>query len=145
MKAAVSVSEMAKLVGMSRARFYDLVQQGVFLYPVYSLANRRPFYTAEMQQENLTARRTGIGCDGRFVVFYERTPAGRPSSPAPRRTPRQDRGGLVEALKGLGLSNVTASQVEEAVATTFPSGTGGVEEAVVLRTVYRHLRQRGGA
>ena len=104
--------------------------------------NRRPFYTLEMQQENLTAKKSGIGCNGRFVIFYERHPAAS-TAPAPRRQAKKDRGGLVEALKGLGLSNVTAAQVEQAVAVTFPNGTEGMDEMVVLTTLNRHLRRQG--
>jgi hypothetical protein len=147
LKAAVSVSEMAKMVKLSRARFYDLVERGVFLYPVYSLANKRPFYTAEMQQENLDARQTCIGCNDEYIIFYDRWPNG----PAPKRQPsvsapvRQDHGQLIAGLKSLGLTSVTNAQVEEAVATNYPNGTTGVDESMVLRTIYRHFRRLGTA
>lgn len=130
------------MLSLSRARFYDLVERGVFLSPVYSLANRRPLYTADMQQANLTARQTGVGCNGEFVIFYERLP-NTPAAPARRRPARPDHGGLVESLKSLGLAGVTAAQVDEAVAVLFPGGTTGVDEDTVLRTIYRHLRHRG--
>ena len=143
LKAAVSVSEMARMVSLSRARFYDLVQRGVFVSPIYSLANRRPFFTSDMQAENLMARQTGVGCNGEYVLFYERQPSSA-SSPAPSRRPvRQDQSDLIERLKALGLPNVTTGQAEEALATNFPNGTTGVDEMTVLRTVYRHLRRLG--
>ena len=145
LKAAISVSEMARMVNLSRARFYDLVRTGVFLAPVYSLSNRRPFFTAEMQENNVVARQTGIGVNGEYILFYERQSA-MPSSPsAPRRPARQERHDLIEALKNLGLSNVTASQIDEAMAVTFPNGTAGADEVTVVRSIYRHLRRLGVA
>jgi hypothetical protein len=146
LKAAVSVSGMAKLVGLSRARFYDLIQAGIFVAPVYSLANRRPFYTQEMQEENLLARQTGIGVNGQYTLFYERQASPPASSiSAPRRPVRQDHGGIIESLKSLGLPNVTLLQVDEAMATNYPNGTAGVDEMMVVRTIYRHLRRLGVA
>jgi hypothetical protein len=136
---------MAKMVSLSRARFYDLVRRGVFLQPVYSLATRRPCYIAEMQQQNLDARQSGIGCNGEYVLFYERpqTPRRVPSI-APRLGPqREEHAGLIDGLRSLGLENVTKAQVDEALATSFPNGTGGLDEAVILRTVYRHFRRLG--
>jgi hypothetical protein len=47
-KAAVIVSEMARMVGLSRARFYQLRKAGVFPLPVYDVATRRPVYTEEL-------------------------------------------------------------------------------------------------
>lgn len=138
-KAAVSVSEMATMCSLSRARFYDLIERGVFLQPVYSLATRRPFYTSEMQEQNLTARQAGIGCNGEFVLFYERR-QGDAAKPASRTAAAAGRpAGLMEALRSLGLS-VTTAQVEEAVRSCFPNGTGDVPEADVLRAVNRRLR-----
>jgi hypothetical protein len=47
-KTVVSVSEMAAMVGLSRARFYQL-QGTAFPIPVYDVATRRPVYTEDMQ------------------------------------------------------------------------------------------------
>ncbi|MGE5612427.1 MAG: helix-turn-helix transcriptional regulator [Bacillota bacterium] len=145
LKAAVSVSQMARMVGLSRARFYDLVRSGTFLAPVYSLANRRPMYTAQMQEENLLVRQTGIGVNNQYVLFYERQPAAPSPTPTQRRPIRQERSGLMESLRNLGLGNITPAQVDEALASNYPNGTAGVDEVTVVRTVYRHLRRLGAA
>ena len=47
-KEAVSITEMARMVGLSRARFYELVAQGVFVPPVHSISNKRPYYNPEL-------------------------------------------------------------------------------------------------
>lgn len=146
LKAAVSVTTMARMVGLSRSRFYDYVRRNVFPQPVYSLATRRPFYTTEMQQDILAARQTGIGCNGEYVIFYEKQPKSEDAQPAARRPSlREPVAELVEGLKSLGLTAVTLAQVGQAVAATFPNGVVGIDEAVVLRTLYRHLRRLNGA
>ena len=140
-KAAVSVTGMAKAIGLSRSRFYDYVRRGVFPWPIYSVATRRPFYTGEMQEDILEARQSGIGCNGEYVLFYER----RPVTPAPATAPkRTSHSGLIEGLKSLGMTNVTTAQVEAALTSAFPGGVAGQDETSVLRAVYRQLRRAIG-
>ena len=71
-KAAVTVSEMARMVGLSRARFYQLVEAGVFPTPVYCVSTRRPMYVEELQEVCLTVRRRNCGVNGKPVLFYAR-------------------------------------------------------------------------
>jgi hypothetical protein len=52
-KAVVSVAEMARMVGMSRARFYQLLNEGVFPPPLYRIETRRPFFNQQMQETDL--------------------------------------------------------------------------------------------
>ncbi len=49
-KAAVTVAEMARMVGLSRARFYQLQDAGIFPLPLYDVSTRRPFYDEEAQK-----------------------------------------------------------------------------------------------
>lgn len=141
LRAAVSVTSMARAIGLSRSRFYDYIKRGVFPQPLYSTATRRPFYNVEQQQEVIAARQTGIGSNGEYVLFYERQAAVKP--PEGRAAARGPHADLVEGLKALGLT-VTPQKVAEAVATSFPGGIENVDEAVVLRTVYRLLRRSSG-
>jgi len=87
-KAIVSVAEMARMVGLSRARFYQLIRAGTFPQPLYDLRTRRPNYPEELQRVVIEARRRNCGVDGRPVLFYARGP--RPAAPAklPRTTKR---------------------------------------------------------
>ncbi len=41
-KAAVTISEMARMCSLSRARFYQLIGSA-FPFPVYSVSTHRPF------------------------------------------------------------------------------------------------------
>jgi hypothetical protein len=144
-KAVVSVSEMARMVGLSRARFYQLQRAGVFPLPVYDVATRRPAYTEGLQQACLEVRRRNCGVNGKPVLFYARrvpvVPApARPRKGAPK-PPRNEHADLTDALRGLGLASVTAAQAGTAVREVFPHGAAGVDPAEVVRAVFLHLRR----
>lgn len=147
LRAAVSVVQMARALGMSRASFYAHVRKGTFLAPIYSLSTRRPVYTAEMQARNLEVRATQVGVNGEFVLFYERASRSevvRPTrQPSSRRSERQpDRAAELRGrLEGLGLNGLGDAQVRDALDACFPHGTAEVAEADILRVVYRHLRR----
>lgn len=146
-----SVSQMARLVGLSRAQFHYHVRNGAFLPPVYCVASRRPFYTQAMQLRNIRVREEQVGIDGRYVLFYEQRQSPNEVRSALRnntgaaRTSRVRHEGLIEGLRGLGLSNVTGDLVAAAVRECFPNGTADVEHGELLRAVYRHLRRSGVA
>ena len=142
LKAAVSVSEMARLVGLSRASFYSYMNRGVFSKPIYSTSTRRPFFTEELQRQNIQVRQTQKGINGEYVLFYERRqptnvrPAGR------RRTTARSNGNhahLVSQLQMLGVESSPA-QVDQAIADCFPDGTENADDDEVLRSLNRHLR-----
>ena len=48
-KAIVTVSEMARMCGLSRARFYQLQKAGIFPPPERNAETDRPFYSEELQ------------------------------------------------------------------------------------------------
>lgn len=144
LRTAVTVSEMARMVRLSRARFYELVRAGVFPAPLYEKG--RPVYTEELQAVCLEVRRRNRGVNGEPVLFYARraaapaTPKKRPiTAPAPM---SKDIGGLLEGLNALGLTTATAAQVEEVTKQLYPDGTVGLDRAEVLRTVFLELRRR---
>lgn len=142
-RAAVSISAMARTVGLSRSRFYDHVRCGVFPQPVYCLVTRRPMFLAEMQEDIMQVRQSGIGVNGQYVLFYDRRPSESPVTKA-RKPARPNVGTeLLEGLRSLGLATVTSAQVEAAVSSTYPDGTGETDRAIVLRTIFRHLRRLG--
>ena len=63
-KTVVSVAEMARMVGLSRQRLYQLMGC-TFPWPLYHVGTKRPFYTEELQQVCLEVRRRNCGIDGR--------------------------------------------------------------------------------
>lgn len=151
LRAAVSVSQMAAMVGLSRARFYELVERGVFLPPVYCLATKRPLYLRVMQQRNLEVRREQVGVNGAYVLFYqprERSAShsrGTRSAPRPRHPHHELARRLLPQLQSLGLGGVSADAVAHAIGDCFPEGTSSTAEPEVLRAVYRRLRRQQDA
>ena len=137
---AVSVSSHCKQLQMSRSQYYWHVKKGTFHGPLYLVSNKRPYLTAEMVEDNLKARETGISVTGEYVIFYERQQSINKSS---IKKAKGNHSSLMEGLRNLGLTSLTTDQIELALAVSFPSGTDGQDEANVLRTVYRHLKRSG--
>lgn len=145
-KAVVTVSEMARMCGLSRSRFYQLVEAGVFPQPVYCLANRRPVYVEELQQVCLEVRRRNCGVNGQPVLFYARghrlTQQAKPTRPAKPKPPKASgHADLIDGLAGLGLPT-TAAEVEGALKALYPSGVNGSDQGEVLRAVFLHLKRQ---
>jgi hypothetical protein len=131
-KAVVTVAEMARMVGLSRARFYQLQRAGVFPLPVYSVSTRRPIYVEELQNVCLEVRRRNCGINGKPVLFYARRNGSVPAASKTRQSlgsPRKD-GPHAEVLAGvrsLGLTSATVNQVAAAVKELFPEGISAVD------------------
>ena len=144
-KAIVSVAEMARMCGLSRARFYQLVKEGVFPPPLYRIDNRRPYYVEAMQEVCLEVRRRNCGINGRPVMFYARR-FGPTTTPKRKRTPAAKMSGryndLVHGLKALGLASVSTEHVETAVKELFPDGIQKLDSGEMMRTVFLHLRRQ---
>jgi hypothetical protein len=136
-KTAVSVAEMTRMLGLSRARFYQLIGTA-FPYPVYEVSTRRPYYDQEAQELCLEVRRRNCGIDGKPILFYAR----RTPTTVPRKRPPSVQHlnvELLEGLRALGLV-VTSAQVEAAIKELFPRGTP--EPGEVLRSVFVHLQKK---
>ena len=147
-RAAVTVTEMAALCQLSRSRFYTLMQAGAFPPPVQHESTKRPYYLRELIEICLEVRRTGVGVDGRMVLFNRR----RAERAAPRATKRkpatmpQDSpyADLIAGLKALGMSDVTEGQVGPVVQQLFPNGIAGVDLGEAIRQVFLALKRQGG-
>ena len=144
-KAAITVSKMCSLLGMSRSQFYWHVKKGTFHAPL-RLTNGRPYFNASQVEDNKKARELGIGVNGEYVLFYERDPDAKPATKkAPKAEPKLDLTDLMDGLSALGLSGLTTPTVADAVEACFPNGTASEDENDILRTVFRHLKRLGSA
>jgi hypothetical protein len=148
-KQAVSVAEMARMVGLSRARFYQLVVGGTFPSPVYDVKSRRPYYTEELQAICLDVRRRNFGIDQKPILFYTRrmviaptVPKRAVKKPAPANDQHDD---LIDGLRALGLMTVTGIQVAAAAKELYPNGVDGIDEGEVLRAVFLAIKCRDSA
>ena len=99
-KSICSVTELARKLGLSRARFYQLQRSGVFPAPVYCLYTKRPFYPMDLQEKCLEIRKTGIGHNGRPIIFYSKRNG---AATKPNSCSEQKYRELSDALKQMGL------------------------------------------
>lgn len=148
-KTVVTVSEMARMVGLSRSRFYQLVEAGVFPQPVYSVANRRPIYLEDSQKVCLMVKQRNCGVNGQPVLFYARghpLPAQtRPTRTAkPKPTKTSNHADLIDGLAALGLTTA-AAEVEGAIRSLYPGGVNGTDQGEVLRAVFLHLKRQNSS
>jgi hypothetical protein len=147
-KAIVTVSEMARMLGFSRSRLYQLIGTAM-PWPVYNIDTRRPVFTEELQRQCLEVRRRNCGVDGMPILFYARAPriiqtartcanpSRRPTRPVASNdaTPQW----LTDALGGLGL-NVNPTQAKTALKEVYPQGIAGIDPGEVIRAVFLHCR-----
>jgi len=113
--AICSVTEMARKLGLSRARLYQLVETGVFPPPAH-FGTQRPFYPCDLQQKCLEIRKTGVRFNGLPVLFNKRRKSSKSRS---MQAGQYD--GLVAALKNIRLK-VNANAVKRAVSVLYPAG-----------------------
>ncbi len=137
LKIVCTVPEMAKKLGLSRARLYQLLKEGVFPGPVH-LGTKRPYYPLELQQKCIEIRRTRIGFNGQPILFND----SRRSKSGKCRTQSGDKfEELVVILRELRLS-VTHNKIKKAVKILYPEGLPkGPIEGTVIRDLFRYLRQ----
>lgn len=145
-KTVVSVAEMARMVGLSRARFYQLQNEGIFPFSIYDVHTRRPFFSEELQQVCMEVRRRNCGVNGKPILFYAaRHPLGQQPKPVkkPKAEPRPKNqyADLLDGLRSLGLE-VTSAQVEPVVKELFPNGMQLLDSGTVLRTVFLKMKRR---
>ena len=132
-----SVTEMARAVGLSRARFHELIKTGIFPPPVYCIQTKRPMYPSALQQKCLQIRRTGIGFGGQPVRFN----APRRSQHAgSRRQCVTGHGDLAGVLEALGI-RVARDELANAVRALYPEGLSeGPLQSAVIDNVVRYLQ-----
>jgi len=143
LKAAVTVAEMARMLGMSRSRFYQLIGKA-FPQPSRDEGGR-PFFDEEGQKVCLEVRRRNCGIDGKPILFY--APRSRAVTVSIKRAskpkPEPSKGNSVlDAVRALGLMSITAIQVDQATKELFPDGIEQVPHGEVVRAVFLRLQRR---
>ena len=148
-KSVVSITEMARMLGLSRARFYQLVKSGTLPPPDREPVTSRPCYFEEGQRRCLEVRRRNVGVDGKAILFYSRRRdfgTGKQKVPKPKLEAKgKDVTALVDGLNALGLTTATAAQVQRVTEELYPKGTAGLDQAKVLRAVFLHIRRQNSS
>lgn len=138
LKAVCSVRELAEMLCLSRARFYQLQKAGVFPMPLYCIHSRRPFYTLELQQQCIAIRKTGIRHNG-LPILFNAPRKNKPTSSQDQPAPELEE--LVASLKELGL-NVSLNKVETAIKAQYPQGLPqDSDKGTIIKKLYRTLEK----
>lgn len=142
-KTAVSVTEMATMMGLSRARLYQLIRKQKLPTPDIEEGSKRPFFNEEKQRQCLEVRRRNCGIDGKPIMFYSRrrdvgVSRKKVEKAKPAASPHAD---LIDHLGVMGIT-ASASQVDAVVKESFPTGTTGVPQEEVFRAVFLRIRRQ---
>ena len=143
LKPVCSIADLTKLLGISRAHFFYCKGKGIFPEPIYSIHNKRPLYTLEMQMTCLEIRESNIGYNGQYVLWYAPRKAKTEkdtTAPVKRKT-RIDKTTqeFADTLSNMGLS-VTADQISTALNELYSDGIGTMDHGVVIRNLYRYFK-----
>lgn len=136
-KSICSVTELSRKLGLSRARFYQLQKAGVFPEPVYCLYTKRPFYPIDLQEICLGIRRTGIGHNGRPIIFYSKRDIGIQKSNGGQEQKYKE---ISEALEHTGLK-VSPLNTRKAIVDLYPENWQKLEiDGKVIAEVFRYFQ-----
>ena len=141
-KAAVSVSEMARMVGLSIARFYLLMNEGVMPKPTIDPSICRPYFDELSQQSCLEVRRRNCGVNGKPVMFY---PARTMTTKVTKKQSKPTKSSkqhveLIDSLASLGLI-ATSQQVEAALHESYPNGVANTDHGTIVRTLFLSIKR----
>ena len=147
-KSVVSVTEMARMVGLSRARFYQLVRRGTFPAADHDAVSNRPCYCEEKQRQILEARRRNCGVDGKPLLFYSRRrdlgQMKAPARPMKLKTKSNQYAEVIDILEQVKITMTTA-QVEAVVKELFPEGTDGIDPGTIVEAIIERRRRQNAS
>lgn len=143
-KVAVTVAEMARMIGLSRSRFYQLIGTK-FPEPSRDEAGR-PYYAEDQQSVCLEVRRRNCGIDGKPILFYAPRAAINASTKRPPKPHAVSKyAEVIEAVRALGLTTITAAQVDQVIKELFPAGIEKVAQGEIIRSVFLSIKRKNSA
>jgi hypothetical protein len=143
LKPVCSVIDMIRMLGLSRARFYQLVDKGIFPPPIYSIDTHRAMYDLTLQQACLTVRETNIGYNGQYCLFYsprkQKSESVNEKSSRPPKINNPLHEEFAQTLNRMGLS-VDAVKVGSAIEKLYADGIEDKQHGVIIRELFRYFR-----
>ena len=141
-KPIVSVNEICQMIGLSRSRFYQLLESGFFPKPKYDERSNRPYFDATLQKTILESRNSGIGVDGSYMLFYSlRKKEGHSKKTIKCNKTNSISKEFAETLGSMGL-NCSEKDVSAALSELYPDGTEGIDQGLIIRELYRFLKDK---
>ena len=143
-----SVKEMAAMLHLSVSRYRQLMRAGVMHWPIYDLHSKRPFFNADMIEQNLDCKRRNCGLNGQPVLFYTARASSAPTSSPRKRKTKQPKpknkskhADMIDRLQAMGVE-ATAEQIETILKDAFPADAGAsADDDAKLRAVFQRLRR----
>jgi len=139
-KPIVSISEICQILQLSRSRYYQLVNSGFFPKPLHDSRSKRPYYDLKLQKTIVECRQSGIGVDGSYMLFYSPRKTETVSHVRKKKVSPVVKE-MTETLESMGL-DVTIEQVQQGLSEIYPDGTDEVAQGVVIRELFRCLKQK---
>ena len=143
----LSCAEVARRLGLSRQRFWQLRKEGAFPQPQHDEETGRQYYTDEPVEICADLRKRNVGQNGRVVLFYsarssvpssaQKKKKGQAKSNAPNKHQS-----IINSLGALGLPGITEARVGQAIKSLFPAGTAEVEHGEVVRAIFLHIQRQ---
>lgn len=143
----LSCASVARRLGLSRQRFWQLRRDGVFPQPQIDEETGRPFYTAEQLELCLDLRRRNVGLNGKVVLFYSaRSTASVPKASQKKKPKSKATSGrhqaIIDSLKVLGMTGVTDAQIDSAISELFPNGQEDADQGELVRAIFLHIQRQ---
>jgi len=133
----MTATELGGLIGLSRARIYQLCRAGRFPKPSKGAFTSRTYFSAEAVQTVLKIKAEGIALDCRPIVFNKITSPRKKNSPKAQTQSAPNP--ILDYLEGLGLS-VTAGQLDCVLTELFPDGWQSHPQEEVVQKAYQRLQ-----
>jgi len=151
-KEVVSISEMARMLGLSRARLYQLIKQGVLPQPIRDGNVKRAHCDRELQEQCIKVRKTNCGINGEVILFYASKPMEiprvnkrplqkQPSKPVPKKTDIEIES-FRHDLEQLGVKTGSSADIRNALVTCFPDGHKAVNRQAVIMQLFEHFNRQ---
>lgn len=150
---AISVTQMAELLNLSRSRLYQCLDNGIFLKPNYTDESHRAYYTAQMAEKNLEVRRSNVGINGKICLFYRQRlePIAKIERKIkPKKPPLVNSGHdrltpIIDGLRELGLTAVNQQQLKPIITELYPGGIEDLDRGEVIRTLYLSIKRQNSS
>ena len=148
--AVCNVSTLCKILGLSRARFYQLQQKGKFPFPVFDIHTRRPFFTRQLQDICLEIRSSGIAYDDTYILFnasqHRLDSSQNKQISKTNKQPVAQNSKIIEVsetLRQMGIQNCTYSDVEVAIKRLHPTeSVETIDTGILVGELFRHFRNK---
>ena len=139
--AIYSIKSVCKLLKLSRGQFWNLQKEGIFPECLTDSMTGRHYFNEELKDICLQVRKTGIGVNNCFHLFYDpRQNTGKPRQSKPQNNTMVS--AYLDTLRSMGIADITAKDINAALTTLYQDKIPA-QEGVVVRDLYRYFRNSG--